>query len=115
MRSEELIATLTQIRELTTRCLTALGSPKVKQGGNTKSVGSLATAKNALPNHILRLREAGFFKQPRVSREVHEKLGSTYPCDANRVTMALLRLKNRKQLRKASKNVSDKKQVAYVW
>lgn len=115
MRTEELIAALTQIRELTTRCLTELGSPKLRQTHKPKSERARAEAKNALPDHILRLRDSGFFKQPKVSREVHQKLGPTYPCDSNRVTMALLRLKNRKQLRKASKIVSDKKQVAYVW
>lgn len=115
MRTEELITTLSQIRELTTRCLTELGSPKLKQARKPKSENIRNRTKNALPDHILRLRDSGFFKQPKVSREVHQKLGSSYPCDSNRVTMALLRLKNRKQLRKASKIVGDKKQVAYVW
>jgi hypothetical protein len=70
---------------------------------------------NALPDRILELRDKNFFKEPRTAREVHEKLRATYLCELNRVAMALLRLKEKKKLRKASKLVDGKRQVAYVW
>lgn len=68
-----------------------------------------------LPAHILRLREGSFFKQAKTANEVHRKLQATYHCNPDRVAMALLRLQRRKQLRKASKMVDKKKQLAYVW
>ena len=52
---------------------------------------------------------------PRTAREVQEKLQPSYPCDVDRIAMALLRLNERKELRKASKVVDGRKQVAYVW
>jgi hypothetical protein len=72
-------------------------------------------SKNALPERILALRDKGFFAQPKTAREVQAKLNPSYACEVNRVAMALLRLKARKKLRKASKVVDGKKQVAYVW
>ena len=42
-----------------------------------------------LPKHILALRERDFFKQPKISSEVHAKLEASYPCDLNRVEVAL--------------------------
>ena len=72
-------------------------------------------ANDALPGRILELRDKGFFGQPKTSKEVQKKLESTYPCELNRVTMALRRLNERKKLRKASKVVDEKKQDAYVW
>jgi len=68
-----------------------------------------------LPGLILKLRAQGFFTEPRTALEVHEKLRSTYHCQRDRVAMALLRLQRRKQLRKASKVIGEKRQVAYVW
>jgi len=69
----------------------------------------------SLPTHILRLRNNGFFKQPKTPKETHARLQSHYACDLNRVTMALLRLRQRKQLRKTSKRIGKKKKGAYVW
>jgi len=68
-----------------------------------------------LPGHILNLREAGFFREPRTPTEVHAKLIETYNCLVNRVQMALLRLHRRRELRKATKKIGDQGQVAYVW
>jgi hypothetical protein len=70
----------------------------------------------ARPDHIVSLREAGFFKEPKTAVEVHAKLQSSYHCDVNRVAVALLRVhKNKRALRKTSKIVGKRKQVAYVW
>lgn len=70
--------------------------------------------KNSLPTLILQLREKGFFKQPKIPQEVHKKLQPIYPCDLNRVEVALLRLYKKRQLRKTSKIVGRKKVIAYV-
>jgi len=68
-----------------------------------------------LPAHILGLRRQGFFNAPKTAKEVHLKLQANYHCELDRVTMALLRLQRRKELRKNSKVVEKKKQVAYTW
>ena len=67
-----------------------------------------------LPDHILKLRDSGFFDSAKTSGEVHERLQSKYPCEADRVAMALLRLRRRRELRKSSKAIEGKKQLAYV-
>ncbi|MCJ7513020.1 MAG: hypothetical protein MUO23_08625 [Anaerolineales bacterium] len=69
----------------------------------------------SLPQHILSLREAGFFVQPRIATDVHKKLLPTYHCEVDRVNMALYRLASRKELRKASKVIGGKRMQAYVW
>jgi hypothetical protein len=69
----------------------------------------------ALPGHILQLREGGFFREPRTSSEVHEKLRENYSCLPDRVKVALLRLQRRRELRKALKKVGDQEKTAYVW
>ncbi len=66
-----------------------------------------------LPALILQLRDKGFFRQPRTSREVQETLRPFYRFD--RIGLALRTLQKKKQLRRASKKVGDRKQVAYVW
>jgi len=68
-----------------------------------------------LPDHILHLRESGFFREPRTSSEVHQKLQEAYSCLPDRVQMALLRLQRRRELRKAVKKVGDQEKTAYVW
>jgi len=68
----------------------------------------------ALPAHIGKLKDQGFFASPRTAVEVREKLQPTYHCDVNRVAMALLRLHKRKALRKTQKLVGKKKTIAYV-
>jgi hypothetical protein len=71
--------------------------------------------KQNLPDHILNLRTKGFFSQSKTATETHQKLKGTYHCEIDRVAMALLRLAERKQLRKASKIVGKKKYQTYVW
>ena len=84
------------------------------QRSNPKKNGKGPTQKS-LSAHILKLRDQGFFKEPKTAHEVQVKLRPVYPCELDRVAMALLRLQRRKQLRKTSKMVGKKKQVAYVW
>lgn len=73
------------------------------------------SASGSLPDQILGLRDNGFFKQPKTAQEVHTKLQPAYACESDRVAMALLRLKNKKNLRVSSKVVGGKKNKAYVW
>jgi hypothetical protein len=68
----------------------------------------------ALPDHILKLRDTGFFDSAKTPSEVHARLQTKYPCEPDRVAMALLRLQRRRELRKASKVTGGRKQVAYV-
>ena len=78
-------------------------------------VGTPAKDKRKLTDHILELRNKGFLSQPKTAEEVHKKLQETYHCELNRVAVALLRLSNRKQLRRASKVIDKKTYQAYVW
>ena len=73
------------------------------------------TNKTSLSSHIMNLRDNNFFAQAKTAAETHEKLHATYHCERDRVAMALLRLADSKQLRKASKIVGKKKFKAYVW
>ena len=73
------------------------------------------SANKRLPAQILTLKDQDFFKKPKTASEVHARLESKYPCEHDRVAMALLRLQRRRQLRKTSKLLNKKKQVAYVW
>jgi hypothetical protein len=68
-----------------------------------------------LPDYILGLRGAGFFREPRTPNEVHAELQETYHCLLDRVQMALLRLQRRRELRKTVKRVGDQERLAYVW
>ena len=69
----------------------------------------------SLSDHIIELRDRGTFKEALTAKEVHKKIGVTYPCELNRVEVELSRLQKRKQLRKTSKLIEDKKYGAYVW
>lgn len=71
--------------------------------------------KQSLSDHIIELRDKGSFSQPKTAEETHAKLTGKYPCELNRVAVALVRLSGRKQLRKASKTINGKKYTAYVW
>ena len=71
--------------------------------------------KQSLADHIIALRDSGFFSQPRTAEETHAKLKGKYHCELNRVAVALARLSGRKLLRKASKTIGGKKYKAYVW
>jgi hypothetical protein len=82
---------------------------------NARPLPSGKTDPKGLPAHILALREGGFFREPRTAGEVHSKLAETYHCLLDRVQMALLRLRRRRELRKASKTIGDQNCDAYVW
>lgn len=69
----------------------------------------------SLPDHILELRDQGFFHKPQTGNEVHEELQKQYHCDLDRVQMALFRLVRRRKLRKSAKSIAGRSQVAYVW
>jgi len=69
----------------------------------------------SLPDRIIDLRDKSFFSQPKTAEDVHKKLQDTYHCELNRVSMALLRLAKRKQLRRATKKVQGRLHQAYAW
>ena len=71
-------------------------------------------SRDKLPLRILALRDSGFLKQPQTIAEVHAKLQPIYACDINRVAVALHRLHKRRKLRKTSKSIGNKRQIAYV-
>lgn len=110
MSNKNLVSTLEEIQKLVDRAL--------KQVGENTGVATVHTKKTSvsgsLPDLILGLRANGFFKQPKTAKEVHAELESNYPCEPDRVNVALLRLLKRKQLRKVNKLVGDKKTIAYV-
>jgi hypothetical protein len=112
VRRENFIAVLRQIEQLVANCLESAGE-NVKAPRKRFPIDK--PAKNTLPPRILELRHKGFFAQPKTARDVHTKLSASYPCELNRVEVALPRLGERKKLRKASKLVGGKKQAAYVW
>jgi len=101
----EIIARLTRLEKAVFKS----GPPEKPGNADKDSTGK------ALAAHILKLRDGSFFKGPKTAGEVHERLKSKYPCEQNRVGMALLRLQRRKLLRKSSKVVDKNKQIAYVW
>jgi hypothetical protein len=68
-----------------------------------------------LTDHILDMRDKGFFSRPKTAPEVHKELQGIYHCEPDRVAMALLRLSTRKELRKATKKSAGKIYKAYVW
>jgi hypothetical protein len=115
MSQEKLIAALEQIRALAEDALQQAGSRSKASPRKAASKKPKEGEKNKLPDHILRLREEGFFNPPKTAAETHAKLQPEYSCDLNRVAVALLRLRERKELRKTTKVSGDKKQVAYGW
>ncbi len=115
MNRSKLIATLQQIKALAEESLGELSQTAGGPGKKLSAKSKDPPSPKSLPAWILRLRDQGIFKQPKTAKEAHAKLQLHYPCDLNRVEVALLRLQKRKQLRKASKGTGDKKQVAYVW
>ena len=89
---------------------------KATFGSREKSSKKKGVSNNDnLRGKVLNLRDANFFKQPKVALEVHAKLQSTYPCDLNRVEVILLRLSKNKLLRVTSKTIGCKKKKAYAW
>ena len=114
MNQSQLLVSLKKIEKLVGECLDAVASGAVRSSTIKKRSAATSSSQNALPDHILRLGDQGFFKKSKTAREVHAKLGATYECEVDRVAMALLRLRKRNQLRKTSKIVDGRKQVAYV-
>ena len=82
--------------------------------GKAKPVKNPSGKPKSLPEHILALRDSGFFADARTADEVHTKLKGRYTCDVNRVVVALNRLRSRRELRKTSKQVGEKQYLAYV-
>jgi hypothetical protein len=81
---------------------------------NSRTRKSSNSKEKTLPELIIELRDSGFFSTPRTTTEVQQKLKTTYPCEPDRITMALFRLFTTKQLRKTSK-VGNKQRInAYV-
>ncbi len=68
----------------------------------------------SLTARILELREQGFLSQPKTAEEVWVKINASYPCESNRVSVALLRLAEKKQLRKVTKTIGQKELKAYA-
>ena len=90
-----------------------VGAKATLEEGAPKDKGeSLSTS---LPSRILALRESGFFKQPRTDLEAHAEISKSYSCDRNRVSMALLRLSNKRELRRTEKEADGKQVRAYAW
>jgi hypothetical protein len=116
MNEAALIDALRKIREVVDGALARAGTVVTpsKRKVSPKKKDS-AQAVDGLSGHILRLRDSGFLKQPKTGSEVHTKLQPEYPCDVNRVAVALFRLRKKGLLRKASKVNGKTKQVAYVW
>jgi hypothetical protein len=102
-----------QINKQTFERLSKLEAVVFQKKQSNKNVRK--SKKNSLPDLILGLKESGFFSQPKTVKEVYEKLLSKYPCDVNRVQVALLRLKGRKLFRITNKIIGGKKVLAYVW
>ncbi len=84
-------------------------------GGKKSPKTKLTGDKSTLRSRVLDLRDANFFKQPKIASEVHTKLQATYSCDLNRVEVILLRISKKKLLRVTLKVVDGKKKKAYVW
>lgn len=115
MSEEKLISALKEIRGIADAALKGVGRAPKLQKDRPRIKGAAQSRPESLPDQILRLREDRFFTQPKTYNEVHAKIQSVYPCDGDRVKVACLRLQKRKELRKSSKIVGKKSQVAYVW
>ena len=114
MSEQTFIRVLEQIRTIIDDALGSGSRPAKKAARREKAKPVSAKSASALPDHILVLKQSGFFKQPRTAVEDHEKLQSHYPCELNRVAVALLRLHKKRAVRKTSKTVGERKQIAYV-
>ena len=112
MGNDQLIDALQQIRALADAALQGKAASRKRTA--TRAAAKSGDA-NTLTGHVMRLRDAGFFKQAKTAKDVHIKLQAQYVCELNRVMMALLRLQRRKFLRRATKMEGKKKQTAYAW
>jgi hypothetical protein len=95
------------------RRLAALEALQHKGGPSPKT--KVTSSRATLPQHIIKLRDAGFFTQPRTADDVHKKLLPIYHSEVDRVAMALLRLATKRKLRKATKKSDRRQYQAYVW
>jgi hypothetical protein len=68
-----------------------------------------------LADRIIELRERNFFKQPRSDLDVHAAITKNYPCVRNRVSVELLRLAKKRELRRTESKHDGRTVVAYVW
>lgn len=93
-----------RIKRLELLCETKKTSTKKKNG-----------AQMSLTDHIVSVRDKKFFSQPKTAEDIHKKLQGEYHCDLNRVAVALVRLADRRLLRRTTKVVNGKKYQAYVW
>jgi hypothetical protein len=84
------------------------------RGEESRKVAKTGGKAGTLPDQLLRERDEGFFDTPKTPGETHVRLQPRYPCDPDRVAMALLRLQRRRKLRKASKAIQGKRHLAYV-
>ncbi len=115
MSNDQLKDVLQQIKALADAALQGKTASRRRPAARAAAKPTKSEAANTLTDHILRLRDAGFFKQAKTAKDAHAKLQSQYSCELNRVTVALLRLQRRKLLRKATKMEGKKKQTTYVW
>jgi len=115
MNIARLVDALQQIKALADAALQGKAISRKRPAPRVPAKPTKSGGANTLTDHILRLKDGGFFRQAKTAKEVHTKLQSQYVCELNRVMMALLRLQRRKLLRKATKMEGKKKQTAYVW
>jgi len=117
----------TQVKNKLKEAAKLLSEVLTELEGTTTAVKSRLTesapkSPSSLPERIIALRDAGFFRVPKTAEEVHAELQDSakdtyYHCEPDRVVMALLRLLKRGELRKVSKKdgIEVKKKIAYVW
>ena len=102
---------ITRIKQLEKR-VTSLESKFLEKKVLTQPDNDL---KKSLGDRIIVLRDEKFFSTPQAGMETHERMLESYHCELNRVEVALVRLADKKQLRKTSKVIDGKKYKAYVW
>lgn len=93
--------------------INALEGKKVSSTNTSKKI-SINKAKS-LSDHILDLKESGFFKTSKTAEETFAELSKIYSCEKARVVTELIRISDKKQLRILWKEVKDKKMKGYVW
>ncbi len=96
----------------TVELLSVKGEKRQPKSSMAEKVSGKVTT---LSEHIIKLRNSGFFSRPRTAREVHGKLQGSYHCEIKRVGVALIRLQKARELRKTNKTENNKTNVAYVW
>jgi hypothetical protein len=115
MNQRTLVEKLKQAQDLMADCMIIAQGIKRKGVGPLKTLVESAGNKATLPSQILSLRDGGFFKQAKTPQETHTGLQSSYPCELDRVVVALIRLARKRKLRKASKLTGRIRKIAYVW